>query len=177
MSGARTPATRRVPAQRPVPERSPAFAHLSLEALRGYRQALSEEEGRVSYWRRILQARLDLLEAGAAARVDMSALRPVLAETRPGASRPAALTAVVDPGTPPLPDLAALWEQDPGDDEEARGELEAALAQAETELSAYRTNLHARIADATTELIARYREEPGLCLSVLPLRPERSARA
>ena len=49
---------------RPVPERKAHFAHLTLDALRGYRAALGEEEGRVSYWRRILQARLDLLRAG-----------------------------------------------------------------------------------------------------------------
>lgn len=176
MRAARTPTTRRAAAQRPVPERSAAFEHLPLDALRSYRQALSEEEGRVSYWRRILQARLDLLEAGTS-KVDLSALRPVLAETRPGARRPAALTAVVDPGTPPLPDLAALWEREPGDDEAARAELEAALAHAETQLSDYRTDLHRRIADATAELIARYREQPLLCLSALPLQPEHASRA
>lgn len=175
MGAARTSAIRKH-AQRAVPERSPALEHLSLDTLRGYRQALSEEEGRVSYWRRILQARLDLLEAGGSGKVDLSALRPVLAETRPGAGRPAALRAVVDPGTPPLPDLATLWEQEPGDDEQARAELEAALADAETQLSEYRTDLHRRIADATGELIARYREEPLLCLTALPLPPERTAR-
>lgn len=174
MGAARTSAIRK-PASRTVPERSPALEHLSLDALRGYRQALSEEEGRVSYWRRILQARLDLLEAGGTGKVDLAALRPVLAETRPGARRPAALTAVVDPGTPPLPDLATLWEREPGENEEARAELAAALADAETQLSAYRTDLHRRIADATAELIARYREEPLLCLTALPRPPVRAA--
>ncbi len=176
MGATRSQTTRR-PAPRSVPERSPAYEHLSLEALRGYRQALDEEENRVSYWRRILQARLDVLVAGSSGKVDLAALRPVLAETRPGARRPAALTAVVDPATPPLPDLAALWEQDPGEDDAARAELEAALAQAEVELSAYRTSLHERIAEATHELIARYREEPTLCLSVLPLQRPGAERA
>ncbi|HMC68705.1 MAG TPA: hypothetical protein VKJ07_06080, partial [Mycobacteriales bacterium] len=48
---------------RAVPERSPDFAHLSLDGLRKYRLALSDEESRVSYWRRIIQARLDLVRA------------------------------------------------------------------------------------------------------------------
>src|SRR5256885_15177634 len=46
---------------RSVPERSPDFAHLSLDGLRAYRRALSEEEGRGAYWRRIIQARLALV--------------------------------------------------------------------------------------------------------------------
>ena len=46
---------------RPVPERSTDFAHLSLTALRAYRRTLTHEESRVSYWRRLIQARLDVL--------------------------------------------------------------------------------------------------------------------
>ena len=41
------------------PSAVPHFAHLALDALRAYRQELLAEERRVSYWRRILQARLD----------------------------------------------------------------------------------------------------------------------
>jgi hypothetical protein len=37
--------------------------------------------------------------------------------------------------------------------------------------------LHRRIADATGELIARYREQPELCLAVLPARRERRVSA
>ena len=44
------------------------------------------------------------------------------------------------------------------------------LAAAEAELSAYRRSLHERLDDATSELIARYREEPALSLCALPLR-------
>ena len=43
------------------------------------------------------------------------------------------------------------------------------LAAAEAELSAYRRALHERLDDATSELIARYREEPALALCALPL--------
>ena len=42
------------------------------------------------------------------------------------------------------------------------------LAAAEVELSAYRRALHERLDDATSELIARYREKPALALCALP---------
>ena len=46
---------------RPVPERRPEFSHLTLDGLRAYRRALTAEESRVSYWRRLIQARLDVV--------------------------------------------------------------------------------------------------------------------
>ena len=167
---------------RPVPERQEVFAHLTLDALRSYRRTLGEEESRVSYWRRILQARLDLLRAaldGTSARdVDTDALRPVLTDARVGAGRQALIEVVPVDDIPPLPSIEQLWERqvDPSDEPAARA-LEADLARAERELSDYRAALHRRIAAATGELIARYREQPSLCLSVLPLPPERALAA
>lgn len=168
------PRNRRAP--RPVPELDPSYGHLSLDALRAYRRVLAEEEHRVSYWRRILQARLDLLRAGldgsTARPLDTEALRPVLADARVGAGRQALVEVLPDGALPPLPRLAELWQQhaDPAD---AAGcaQLEAALAAAERQLSDYRTALHRRMGEATGELIARYRETPSLCLSALPLPP------
>ena len=52
-----------------------------------------------------------------------------------------------------------------------------ALEEAEGQLSEYRAALHKRIAEATTELIARYREEPTLCLIALPQAPEQRSPA
>ena len=52
--------TPRKPTARPTPERTEEHAHLSLDALREYRKVLAAEESRVSYWRRILQARTPL---------------------------------------------------------------------------------------------------------------------
>src|SRR4051812_43599963 len=72
---------------RSVPERSPEYAHLSLEALRAHRQELVTDESRVSYWRRILQGRLDVLRAGEGTGPDVEALRPLLTESRFGAGR------------------------------------------------------------------------------------------
>src|SRR5688572_3066279 len=82
------PAQRAKPAARSVPERSPEFAAFDLAALREHRAQLNTTEAKVSYWRRILQARLDLLRAGLTDRVgDSDHLRPVLAEAREGLGR------------------------------------------------------------------------------------------
>jgi len=155
---------------RSVPERSPDFAHLSLDGLRAYRRALSDEEGRVSYWRRIIQARLDLVrtaEAGTVATVDN--LRGVFAEARVDSGRRALISVVPADDIPPLPDLVEVWARQPqiGAVEHNR-RLAHDLSKAEAQLSAYRTALHKRLSAATGELIARYREQPDLCLSALP---------
>jgi hypothetical protein len=157
---------------RAVPERSPDFAHLSLGGLRAYRQTLSAEESRVSYWRRIVQARLDIVratDAGTVATVDN--LRGVFAEARVDSGRTALMRVVPLDDIPPLPDLVDLWAREPrlGDDHHNQ-RLAHDLMRAEAQLSAYRTALHKRLAAATGELIARYREQPDLCLSALPQR-------
>lgn len=158
---------------RTVPERSPEFAHLSLEGLRTYRRTLNTEEGRVSYWRRIIQARLDLVrltEAGGPATSDN--LRGVFSDGRVETGRQALMEVVPVDDMPPLPDLADLWAREPHpDDDEFNRQLAVDLSRAEAQLSAYRTALHKRLAAATGELIARYREEPSLCLSALPTVP------
>ena len=171
------PVQRRKGERRPEPVLSEAYAHLSVDGLREYRRALSDEEHRVSYWRRILQARLDLVASGTTRKgVDHERLTPLLTTQRVGAGR-RALSSVVhsDGGIPPLPLLQELWERqvDP-EDEAGRVAFEDDLRVAEQELSAYRAALHERIGQATGELIARYRESPDLCLTALPL--DRGAR-
>jgi hypothetical protein len=163
-------------APRPVPQRSGDYAHLTLDSLRSYRKALSAEEGKVSYWRRIIQARLDVLREGKVATLDADHLRPVLTDERVSSGR-AVLVEVLDhDDIPPLPNLAELWDRRvPPGDVEGEARLDADLATAEAQLSAYRAALHRRIGDATGELIARYREHPSLCLSALPVEPERRA--
>jgi len=154
---------------RRTPERSAAFAHLSIGDLRAYRQALAEEENRVSYWRRIIQARLDVVRAGEAGAVQVHNLRNVLAEARMNSGRRVLITVVPIEDIPPLPDLAKLWEREPHPTDPAHNEkLARDLAGAEIQLSAYRAALHRRITGATEELIARYREDPALCLLALP---------
>ncbi|MCA1823965.1 MAG: hypothetical protein ABR520_00045 [Mycobacteriales bacterium] len=161
----------------PAPDRSPEFAHLTLSALRGYRKTLADEENRVSYWRRILQARLDMIRSTQRGGIgDVANLRDVMTDARATAGRTALIEIVPVDDIPPLPHLDTLWERhaDPSDPG-SETELVTSLVSAEQELSAYRAALHRRIAAATGELIARYREDPAACLVALPLPATRAA--
>lgn len=152
------------------PERDPQFAHLELGGLREYRATLTHEESRVSYWRRIIQARLDIVISGGSTTVDD--LRGVFAERAPSTRRTALVEVMPVDDMPPLPDLADLWSREPDPTDEASiGKLVEELTNAEKQLSAYRSALHRQLAAATSELIARYREQPDLCLSALPVAP------
>ena len=150
------------------PHRNEAFDAVPLADLRRMRTGLGEEESRVSYWRRILQARLDLIRSKDEVSVQVSKLNRVLADARVSHRRVAALS--VEPLTdlPPLPDLAELWERLVDEsDPKAKARMIENLEQAESDLSDYRRNLHQRIDRVTAELIARYREEPKLALTAL----------
>ena len=156
-------------AHAPAPDRDPAYDGLDLPALRALRTALADEETRVSYWRRIVQARLDLLRAGSPEGDRVADLSRVLADA-PGLHRRLVHLSVMPvDDVEPLPDLAALWSREIPDDEDARAELEAALEDAERSLSQTRSGLFRRIDGVTGELIARYRQDPGLALTALPM--------
>lgn len=161
------------PAPRVMPEQEPQFAHLTLAELRAYRSALQDEETKVSYWRRIMQARLDTVRAGrtgTSGALEVTRLAPVLTDRRVSTGRSALLRALPDDDIPPLPSLAGLWARQVCEDDPAgMAAFEVDLAEAEVQLSQYRTALHLRLADATGQLIARYREDPSVCLSALPL--------
>lgn len=173
------PPLRRKGEPRPVPTRNDAYRHLSIDGLRNCRSALIAEESNVSYWRRILQARLDVVSASSnGRRLDIERLRPVLTTERLGAGRQALVATLPVDALPPLPNLSELWERRVGDHDEAgQRAFTEDLGAAEASLSSYRSALHVRIAEATAELIARYREQPSLCLSALPLDPARRASA
>lgn len=152
------------------PARRPELAHLDLEELRGYRKTLEREADRVSYWRRILQAKLDTMRAGDVLRDgDLSALRPVLTDERVARGRAAIVAITAAEDIPVLPSLAELWDREVEPwDADAVALLDRELTEAEAELSAYRTALHDKLAAATEELVARYREDPTACLTALP---------
>jgi hypothetical protein len=166
-------AGRRPQRVRPEPKHAPELAHLGLDALRDYRQELVAEETRVSYWRRILQARLDQV-IGPDDHQALNRLRGVLDDHGQSSRRLAMLPVVRTEDAAPLPDLAVLWETTPGGAGDHSG-MVARLTDAEQELSGYRRSLHERLDAATGELISRYRDEPALALKVLPLRAQRSA--
>ncbi len=169
---AQTRAARIPPAAAPVePPQHPAeLDHLSLQELRTYRAQLSAEEDRVSYWRSIAQARLDLLHTPGGEPASRLALQAALTTTRVQPGRTAVVPVVPHgdlPALPALPELAELWERAAPADEADRAAHHADLARAEVTLSQYRTALHRQLQTATTELIARYRDEPNSCLGAL----------
>lgn len=159
-------------AQEPPPERDQRYDHMSLTELRDLRRSLQEEEGRVSYWRRILQARIDLLRDGATSGgATVDGLRRILADPQTSHRRTAVLPVHPVEGTPPLPDLAALWTH--VDTDAADRDLHLSrLVRAERDLSDFRVRLHTRIDRVTAQLIARYREDPHQALTALPTRSQ-----
>lgn len=141
--------------------------------LRSYRRQLRSEEGRVSYWRRVVHARIDTVDVPDASDArhdgDPTGLRAVLSTSRVTSGRTALLSLHPAEGMPPLPNLAEMWDRMvPDGDADGRDRLLADLRDAERQLSDYRRALHTRLDAATAELIARYAEDPSLCLSLLP---------
>jgi len=166
---ARRAARKAARAAAPPPQRDPAYDRLSLPDLRDLRTELGHEETQVSYWRRIIQARLDVVRSHMTDSSPVADLTRVLTDARSSVSRLAHIDVQPVDDIPPLPDLAEIWSRqvDRGD-ELALARLEADLAKAEGELSAFRKLLHHRIDLVTDELIARYREQPLLALQILP---------
>jgi hypothetical protein len=158
-----------------APVRSARLSELSLVALRQYRLQLREEEDRVSYWRRLLQARLDMVAAGRLQAGPMSA-QQIAAALGDGVARQHRLALVateVGQPLPELPELAALWAHPLGSGENgvADAAVVGGLAEAEAQLSTYRSSLHQLLDAATGELIRRYQVDPTSCLDVLPMPP------
>ena len=144
-----------------------AWADLSLDDLRLYRRRLAEEEEKVSYWRRLVHARIDVLEAEAHHErpLRLDELIRVLGDTGTGRTRTALVEVRAADDLPELPVLADMWvtELDPND---TGAVIEAIkrLRQAEEQLTDYRRALHERLDTATETLIARYRENPASAL-------------
>ncbi|MEQ6901011.1 hypothetical protein [Nocardioides sp. YIM 152588] len=153
---------------RTVPmEPSPHLEGLSLGELRSYRGCLRNEEERVSYWRRLVHARIDLLEAGGAGggSLSLTDLARALGDTGTGQARRALHRVRVADPLPELPVLDEVW-MVPADDA-GRDEAVRRLRGAEGQLTAYRSALHERIDEATAELMVRYRRDPASALTVL----------
>lgn len=153
--------------ERTAPQRNPTFADVDLAELRRMRTGLGDEEARVSYWRRIVQARIDLITTRHRPGERGEGLARVLADSRASHRRLAALRVDSVESLPPLPDLADLWDRVIPTEEHDRTALVAQLQEAETTLSEYRHEVHRRLDEVTRELIARYRENPTLALTAL----------
>jgi Rad3-related DNA helicase len=140
---------------------------LSLADLRLYRRKLADEEEKVSYWRRLVHARIDVLEAEAHHERPLSIeeLIRVLGDTGAGRTRTALVSVRAAADLPELPALADMWvtELDPNDTDEVADAL-TRLRAAEVQLTEYRHALHGRLDEATAELIRRYRLDPRSAL-------------
>lgn len=166
---ARRAARKAARAAQPPPERDPAYDSLALADLRALRGELDQQEAQVSYWRRIIQARLDVVRGLKPDGDPVADLTRVLTDARTAVHRLAHVDVRPVDDVPPLPDLAELWAREiDREDAAARDRLERELARAESELSAFRRELHARIDAVTRELIARYRDQPSLALEIIP---------
>ncbi len=141
---------------------------LSLDDLRILRRHLTDEEGRVSYWRRLFQARLDML--GDDQRVDTRDVRAILEDASNAPRRWQALglhPADIDTS---MPEAQSLWQRVVDlNDPQQRASYARVLRQMEDSLSKNRKSLHKQIDAVTAELIARYRTNPSLALTALPL--------
>jgi hypothetical protein len=150
---------------------SEELAGLDLEQLRAYRGELEAEEDKVSYWRRLVHARIDVLEAesGSGNPLSIDDLVRVLGDTGSGRSRHALVRFRAADPLPDLPVLREMWvtEVDPHDAHQVEDALER-LRKAEHQITTYRRALHDRIDEATRELILRYRENPLAALAVIP---------
>lgn len=132
-----------------------APAELSLQQLRSERDAMREEEARLSFTRRLLQGQLDILRAHEPGGETLAArLASVLADA-PGGGAPARAMDLAPPDgvdVPGLPDLATL-----GDDETVA--LAEELAAREAEVSERRRTVLDRLDALQGELVRRYRDE------------------
>jgi hypothetical protein len=152
---------------------------LSLRDLREYRRRLTVEEQRVSYWRRLVQARLDIVAAGRSGQpLGPKQIIAALGETYRQQNHNAFTPIESYDDLPPLPDLITLWSTPlvPHGSDGDSATINA-LSEAEMMLSTYRNALHRRLDTATGELIRRYKVNPALCLEVLPLDPPSAERA
>lgn len=151
---------------RPAPERHQDFDHLALDELRAYREKLAQEETRASYGRRVLQIILADLREGRGAEATRSALHRALDLE---AGRSALLERVPAGGLPQISARVRRLDATASGVEPASAL--AALAATDRQLGEYQEAVRVRVAAATAELIARYRERPTLAVRALPLTP------
>ncbi len=143
-----------------------------LASLRSQRRALREEERQVSYWRRLVQGRLDLLRSALAG--DRPSAERLASSTtfqeRSDDRRSPAFSRITDVGMDRrLAKLAGLWDTPiPWDDLDQLRQVEGTLVTIEEELSDYRHDLHERIDACTAELVGRYRSDPEELKSLGP---------
>jgi hypothetical protein len=150
---------------------SEELAALALPGLRDYRHRLEGEEDKVSYWRRLTHARIDVLEAQSTSphTLGLRDLVRILGDTATGQTRRALVSIKPADPLPDVPELSEMWltHLDPTDAAQTTDAVQR-LRRAERQLTDYRHALHERIAEATGELILRYRDDPRAALRLIP---------
>lgn len=145
-------------------ESSPHLADLDIPQLREYRHRLTDEEEKVSYWRRLAHARIDLLEAESRTEgtLSMEDLVRVLGDTGAGRTRKVLLSVRASDALPDLPELDDMWatEVDPHDADQVADAVRR-LRDAEAQLTDYRRALHERIDACTAQLVDHYQRDPA----------------
>ena len=144
-----------------------------LTDLRSLRESLRDEEQRVSYWRQLVQGRLDLLhgalDGGHPSADDLARLAAARTGTGTRRRSPAATRLALEGLVSPLAGLEALWDAPiDWDDPAAVHRVERGLIEAEVKLSAYRRALHERIDACTAELVDHYQRDPGHLSEIVP---------
>ena len=146
------------------------WSSLTLQELRLYRRRVTDEEERISYWRRLAHARLDVLEAEARFErpLRLEELVRALGDTAAGHNRTALVSLRAAEPLPELPILEEMWitELDHGDAAAVQDAVRR-LREAADRLAVYRNALHERLDGVTTELIRRYRDNPASALVAL----------
>jgi hypothetical protein len=147
------------------------LSKLEIAELRKYRNSLKEEEAKASYWRRLIQHRLNLIACERSeGHLPIEDLIRALGETGSGHRRRQLLTVEAEEELPQLPGLDELWTQDPDlNDREALETLVAELQKVEEQISTYRQGVLSRLNAATAEIVSRYKVNPGLALDYFPV--------
>ena len=149
---------------------------MAMADLRQYRETLQGEEDNVSYWRRVLHGRIDLLTKVAGHPgaehpgwlVGTDELASALKDTATGHSRLALMRIESPEALTELPGLGELWarDADPTNPVEVAEVLDA-LTEAAGRVTEYRGQIHKRLDAATSELISRYQDDPDACLDLI----------
>jgi hypothetical protein len=146
-----------------------------LDELLGARSALRDHEEQLSYWRRVVQGRLDLLVARLEGR-DPSSIVDVLGRSEPCGTR---MQHSPVRHRDPMPELATAdraWEIASCSDEAAAvRHAVVRLRAAEQWLSAQRATVQAELDAATDELARRLSDDPGAYLRSVERRSIASA--
>lgn len=139
------------------------FTQMDVQDLRAWRAHTIHVETLVSYWRRLIQGRLDVLDKATSGQLNTEELTQVLAQHAMVSRGKINHVGATPTGVPDLPgmpanDLVGLWEEVPTVDTVTL--LRDRLTRAEAALGDYRITLHGLLDRSAKELAARYLDKP-----------------